>query len=164
VTEIAKFAARVLVVVVFSGAFSVFGQSSTNPVPFIEQPLVPVSTAPAGPAFTLTVNGLGFLSTSTVNWNGSPRTTTFVSSTQLTAAISAADIASAGTASVTVVNPTPGGGTSNVQFFGVSSPATSLAFGELNVNTGIYDEAQYMITADFQGDGKVETSPSSPRS
>ena len=40
-----------------------------------------------------------------MRWNGSARTTTFVSATQLTAAITAADIATAGTAQVTVANP-----------------------------------------------------------
>jgi hypothetical protein len=42
------------------------------PVPFINQPLVPDAMAPGGPDFTLTVNGTGFVSNSTVNWNGSP--------------------------------------------------------------------------------------------
>ncbi len=56
-----------------------------------------------------------------MRWNGSARTTTFVSSSQLTAAILAADIAAAGTAQVTVFNPTPGGGTSNAQAFTVNS-------------------------------------------
>src|SRR6185295_10089018 len=49
------------------------------------------------------------------------RTTTFVSSTQLTAAIPASDIANVGTASVTVVNPAPGGGTSNALTFTILS-------------------------------------------
>jgi hypothetical protein len=56
-------------------------------------------------AFTLTVTGTNFISgQSIVRWNGANRTTTFVSSTQLTAAISAADISTAGTANVTVFN------------------------------------------------------------
>ena len=55
-----------------------------------------------------------------MRWNGSARTTTYVSPTQLTAAITAADIASAGTFPVTVFNPTPGGGTSNAVNFVVS--------------------------------------------
>ena len=42
---------------------------------------------------------------SVVRWNGANRPTTFVSDTQLTAAIPAADIAAAGSASVTVLNP-----------------------------------------------------------
>ncbi len=80
---------------------------AANPVPVINQPLVPGTAAPGGGAFTLTVNGTGFISGSTVYWNGSSRTTTFVSGSQLTAAINAADIAVAATASVTVVNPAP---------------------------------------------------------
>jgi hypothetical protein len=61
-----------------------------------------------------------------VNWNGAARTTTFVSATKLQAAITAADIATTGTASVTVVNPAPGG-TSTAATFTVSTPAISLA-------------------------------------
>lgn len=60
------------------------------------------SCSPSG--FTLTVNGTNFLNASVVDWNGSPRATTFVSPTQLTAAIQAPDIAAAGTASITVSN------------------------------------------------------------
>ncbi len=65
--------------------------------------------------FTLTINGSGFIDgigadRSVIHWNGSPRATTFISSTQLTAAIPASDVATAETASVTVFNPTPGGG------------------------------------------------------
>jgi hypothetical protein len=74
--------------------------------------LSPSSATAGGPAFTLTVNGTGFIPSSVVTWNGTNRTTTFVNFTQLTAAIAAADIATAGTAQVRVVNPTPGGGTS----------------------------------------------------
>lgn len=80
-----------------------------------------------GAAFPLTVNGTNFTATSTVNWNGSPRTTQFVSATQLTAAILAADIATAGTVAVTVVTPAPGGGTSNAQTFTIASPVASVS-------------------------------------
>ena len=70
--------------------------------------LVPSSAIVRGPAFTLTVNGSGFgggpLITATVEWNGSARQTTFVSSTRLTAAITANDIANVGTAEVRVRN------------------------------------------------------------
>ena len=47
--------------------------AQSNPVPLINQPLVPDAVAPGGPAFTLTVNGTGFVSASVVNWNGSAR-------------------------------------------------------------------------------------------
>ena len=85
---------------------------SQTPVPFITLPLVPDATPPGGWDFILTVNGTGFVSQSVVHWNGSPRATTFVNNSRVTAAIPAADIVKAGTASVTVVTPPPGGGTS----------------------------------------------------
>ena len=66
--------------------------------------LSPASAAAGSPAITLTVNGSNFNSTSTVLWNGAVRPTTFVSVNQLTAAISAADLAAQGTAQVNVSN------------------------------------------------------------
>jgi hypothetical protein len=59
--------------------------------------------AGSGP-FTLSVTGSGFVSGSTVLWNGSPLTTSFVSAAQLTASIPASLIATVGTASITVSN------------------------------------------------------------
>jgi hypothetical protein len=73
-------------------------------------------------SFTLAVNGTGFVSGSVVRWNGSIRATTYVNNTQLTASITAADIAIAGSASVTVFNPAPGGGTSNPATFPIHDP------------------------------------------
>ncbi len=87
----------------------------------------PTSTTAGGAQFTLTVNGTGFDSSSVVDINGSPRTTTFVSYTQVTAVITAADITAAGTSSITIVNPTPGGGTSNAQTLTVNKASTSIA-------------------------------------
>ncbi len=80
------------------------------------------NTIPAGSsAFTLTVNGSGFLNgVSVVRLNGVDKTTTFVNSTQLTASIPAADVATVGTKQVTVFNPAPGGGLSNALTFTVS--------------------------------------------
>ncbi len=49
---------------------------TVNPVPFINQPLVPDAIKPGEAGFTLTVNGTGFVSGATVNWNGSARGTT----------------------------------------------------------------------------------------
>src|SRR6266849_9134988 len=102
-----RFTLAVFSVIVFL-ATSLLGQS--NPVPFVNQSLVPTSVAPGSPAFTLTVNGTGFVSGAVVKWNGSPRTTTFVGGPQLTASIPSADVALAGTAVITVSNPSPGGG------------------------------------------------------
>ncbi len=69
----------------------------------------PTSATAGGGAFTLTVNGGGFVSGATVSFNGNARTTTFLSATQLTAAILAADLATAGTFNVVVANPAAGG-------------------------------------------------------
>ena len=78
---------------------SVTGMSAmtgtANPVPLINQPLIPDAVAPGGAGFTLTLNGTAFVPGSVVNWNGSPRTTSFVNGSQLTASILASDIATA---------------------------------------------------------------------
>ncbi len=76
------------------GGQAVFGLTSISPF----------STNAPGTAFTLTVNGNGFVSgsTPTVNWNGTPKTTTFASATQLTASILASDVASGAANQVTV--------------------------------------------------------------
>jgi hypothetical protein len=87
-----------------------------NPVPSLAS-LTPPSATHGGPAFTLTVNGANLVSGCTVEWNGAARATTFVNSGQVTAKIQAADIATAGTATVTVKNPAPGGGASNALTF-----------------------------------------------
>jgi hypothetical protein len=96
-----------------------------NPVPAITS-LSPNSTTAGGSAFTLTVTGSNFISSSTVQWNGSTRSTTFVSATQLQAQITAADIASGAPVPVTVSNPAPGGGTSNPSTFTVNNPAPTI--------------------------------------
>jgi DNA-binding beta-propeller fold protein YncE len=65
-----------------------------------------------------------FVAGSVVHWNGSDRPTTSNGSINgLTAQISASDIAAAGTAVVTVVNPAPGGGSSNSLTFTVTTGA-----------------------------------------
>jgi hypothetical protein len=137
---------------------SALGQS--NPVPLVNQPLVPMTLPPGGSSFTLTVNGTGFVSGSVVNWNGAPLATTFVSGSQLTAAVPAADIASAETAWVTVVSPTPGGGKSNVQYFDTSNTASSLTFTQLvPFAPEVFEVGNFTsnpILADFNGDGELD--------
>jgi hypothetical protein len=107
-----------------------FVYAASNPVPLLNQPLVPSAVAPGSASFTLNVNGSGFISSSVVNWNGSARTTHFVSSLQVTADILSSDVAVASTASVNVFNPGPGGGTSNPQFLQVIASSTTLNFSK----------------------------------
>jgi len=106
-------------------------KKSKNPVPVLTS-VSPTAAAAGGAGFTLTTNGTGFVSGSVVHWNGATRTTTFVSGTQLTAAVPASDIVSAGTAQVTVVSPTPGGGTSSPVVFTINPVAPVLAITGLD--------------------------------
>ncbi|PYS50476.1 MAG: hypothetical protein DMG13_20905, partial [Acidobacteria bacterium] len=93
----------------------------TNPIPTLTS--LGISAATAGsPGFTLTVRGTNFIAGSSVLWNGSPRTTTFGTSSQLTATILAEDLANVGAVPVTVFNPAPGGGVSNSLTFNIVNP------------------------------------------
>ncbi|MEI6378216.1 MAG: YDG domain-containing protein [Candidatus Falkowbacteria bacterium] len=91
-----------------------------NPVPTTTN-ISPTAKSVGDAQFTLTVNGTNFVSSSTINVNSSPRTTTYVSSTQATAVIPASDLTVAADLNITVVNPAPGGGTSNAQMLTVNT-------------------------------------------
>jgi hypothetical protein len=123
-----------------AGNYSVTVTNTTGPVSnAVTLTVVAASSAPTitslspsyavagGAAFTLTVNGANFASGAVVNWGGSPRTTAFASSSKLTAAITAADIATAGSP---VVNAVSGGITTNSVTFDVAPVThTPLAYG-----------------------------------
>jgi 6-phosphogluconolactonase (cycloisomerase 2 family) len=82
-----------------------------NPAPAISSITPPTATAGAA-GVTINVSGSGLVSTSAVAWNGASLATT-LSGNQLSATIPLADLAAAGAVQITVVNPSPGGGTSN---------------------------------------------------
>jgi hypothetical protein len=115
---------------------------TTLPIPLITT-IVPASTAQNGPAFSLTVDGNNLLPCSTVQWNGSPRTTVFVSVNGLTAAIGAGDITTVADVPVTVSTPAPSGctasssnpcgGTSNASTFDVFTPVSGTVRPAANV-------------------------------
>jgi len=128
-----------------SGAFPVAvyntygGSVASNAisVTVADAPLALASLAPAfvtagGPAYVQTVLGTGFSASSTENWNGSPRATTFVSTTQLRVQVTAADIASLGSASVTVVNGGSAPGTSNALGLTLGAPSTHAVAFQIN--------------------------------
>ena len=122
-----------------------------NPTPTLST-ISPTSATAGGAAFTLTVNGTNFISASKVRWNGSDRTTTYVSSTQLKASILASDITSQGTANVTVFNPTPGGGTSNQVSFTIIPPGSTcgnlLFSDDFSTSKGWIDQSNGYIVRD----------------
>jgi outer membrane protein assembly factor BamB len=70
--------------------------------------LSPSSAVASGPVFLLTVNGSQFGPQTMVLWNGSPQPTAVLSTTQLVATISAADVATAGSVPVSVSDPVAG--------------------------------------------------------
>lgn len=81
--------------------------------------LSPKKKTAGSPKFTLSVNGANFTRNSTVRWNGSNRTTRYVSPVLVTAKIPAKDVKKSGSFNVTVANPPPGGGVSNAFRFRV---------------------------------------------
>ena len=126
-----------------------------NSVPLLNQPLTPGAAAPGSPGFTLTVRGAAFAKNATVYWNGSPRATTFKSAVRLDAKVLASDVAQSGTASVTVVNPPPGGGTSNTVFFSVTIPSRAVGWLIKNSVTG-NSYSTSLVTGDFNDDGNLD--------
>lgn len=130
--------------------------AADHPVPFISQPLVPSSVAPGSAGFNLIVNGSGFVAGAVVDWNGSPRTTLIISHDQLKAQITATDVATRGTAAITVVNPGPGGGTSNVVYFPIhfGSPTVALARRDHTASDNAPGEG--IAIGDFNNDGLVD--------
>jgi hypothetical protein len=128
--QILKPAKTILLVALIALSVACGYSSKTTPgaMPMIAA-LSPPSATAGGAAFVLTVNGTNFGAKAVVNWNGVAQTanTSYVSGGQLTVAVPASAIATAGTVSVTVTNPgTPGTG---MYGSGGTSPATSKPMG-----------------------------------
>jgi hypothetical protein len=136
---------------------AVNGAAAQGPVPFVNQPLLPTSISPGHAAFTLTVNGTGFLPGATVRWDGHPRPTTFISTERLRAAITAADVAQPRTAAITVTNP-PAGAASTLVYFTVGRQSSTAAFAQINVPLNLPPGSIGIPFAagDFNGDGILD--------
>ncbi len=87
-----------------TSAPAIFNVSDSSAGPIIST-ISPTSAPVNGAPFTLTINGTGFTEESIVQFDGSPRTTTFVSITMLTTPVFASDLSSARQIQVTVLNP-----------------------------------------------------------
>ena len=112
--------------------------------------ITPPNVLTTNPSLTITVNGSGFTNQSVVKWNGSSLSTTFVSSSQLTAVVPAANYSSAGIENVTVSNGTLG--TSGI--FTVNAVAP-LVFASANLPGGVIG-SPYSGTVTFSGGfGKI---------
>lgn len=120
-----------------------------NPLPFIAN-LSPNSALVAGAAPTVVVNGTGFNATSVIQWDGAPRTTTFISATQLSIDLLVSDVDTVGVVDVSVDNPAPQGGSSNtVTFATTSAPVPTIA--NINPSTAPMGSAAFILTVTGTG-------------
>ena len=128
--------------------FSVAGSTgpAPNPAPTLSS-VAPSSAAVGGASLTLTALGAGFVSSSTVRWNGQDRATTLVTGGQLNATILAADLAVASTAAVTVFSPGPGGGTSTPMTFTTYVPNPAPALASLSPSSATVGGSSFTLTA-----------------
>jgi hypothetical protein len=128
-----------------------------NPVPQVVGPAKPQAVVPGSAEFTLTVYGANFVSGAVVNWNRSPRSTTFISARELKAQILASDIAKPTAGCITVTNPPPGGGVSSSSYglVEVHKPTKTINAAQPHQYLS-GDIASYMVAADFTNDGKLD--------
>lgn len=128
------------------------GRSSPIPDPQISF-LDPNSADTGDPAFILTVTGSGFVSDSVVRWNGSDRTTTFISSTELKAEIPASDLEFGGEKDITVFIPTTNSESNSVTFtVGSVQQDVFTASGTFNVPATV-NEVEVLVVAGGGGGG-----------
>ena len=126
-------------------------QAANNPQPAITS-LSP-SSVPAGSSpLTLTINGSGFIASSTVTFNGVSHAARFVNSGQLTITLAASDLAAAGSLAVVVSNPAPGGGSSNAAAFTVQPAAVVPTLTSLTLSAStVVGGNSVMATAALSG-------------
>jgi hypothetical protein len=106
----------------FVGASKPVFAFSVSPPPSITS-LSPAIAVAGGAAFTLTINGTNFTAATTSSWGVTALATTYVSATQLAAAVPTSLIASAGAMSVIVSNVS---GSSAIVTFTVNPPPPTI--------------------------------------
>ncbi len=108
-----------------------------NPAAVITQS-VPATLLTGTPSTTVALLGTGFVPTTIVQVSGSARPTAYVSPTQLNVVLTAADVATSGSLSLSAVNPAPGGGTSVAAVVPVANlTVTSIAPAKLTAGAGL---------------------------
>jgi hypothetical protein len=75
----------------------------------------------------LLVDGANFISGTKLHWNGTPLPTSIVSSTRLSITLPAVQLTTGSPASLTAVNPAPGGGMSNTLLFKLAKMYVAMA-------------------------------------
>lgn len=114
-----------------------------NPVPATAS-LTPTARIAGSSTFILNVMGSNYVANSVVRWNGSNRSTNFISPTHLQATIPGSLITNAGTATVRVYNPTPGGGLSGPLTFTIENPVPTVS--SVSPNMRVVGSGSFTIT------------------
>ena len=107
--------------------------------------LSPSSVLAGGPSFTLTLTGERFTQSSTVLWVRTPLKTTFVSATQLTAAVPVELLAAEGVSQISVSNP----GTSNSVSFPILAATPFVS--SINPTSAVAGGPAFTLTVNGSG-------------
>ena len=125
------------------------------PVPTIAT-LSPSNVVAGSSDTPVTITGTGFIGASQVLYNGVPLWSYSNGNTQITFTVPAPTLAQAGTATITVYNPSPGGGTSNPLTFTIFAPvnyavkSTTYSYKTITgKNLGLYGWTSAQITSPF---------------
>ena len=109
-----------------------FASFTITPAQLSLQKISPSQVYTDDPSFSLSAIGTGFSNSSVILWNGSARPTTFESQSLITAQISAADIATIGTASITVQDLSSSVKNTDAQTLTVSAPSIDAVAFQIN--------------------------------
>jgi hypothetical protein len=109
-----------------SGSSSGSQTNTQNQSAPVVSALSPATLAAGSADFKLTVTGQNFLSSSVVQWNGVSLISVTTSATEIQATVPAANVAAVGSATVTVVDPSPLSLTSNSTTFSVTAPVPTI--------------------------------------
>jgi trimeric autotransporter adhesin len=150
------------------GESNVIQMLVNNPVPVITS-LSPTSAAAGTGTQAITIAGAGFVPTSVVALNGNPRATLFSSSTQVSVSLAGGDLGFAGVDQITVINPQPGGGSSQPSVFSVNPSGTTgvglpelvdVALNGAQANNGINMPTRTSMVISSNGQSVAFSSPS----
>ena len=126
---------------------------ASNPVPVITS-LSPNSANAGAAAQSVTIHGTGFMATTTATFNGAPVTVAYTSASEIAIPLSASEQAAGGVFPVVVINPSPGGGSSQPANFTVNNPAPALT----SVSPGVFAVGSPATPITLVGTGFVPTS------
>jgi len=142
---------------VLPGLLLVASAFAANPIPQVVGPPKPQAVVPGSGDFTLTVYGANFVSGAVVNWDRSPRSTTFVSARELQAQILASDVATATAGHITVTNPAPGGGVSSSSYAQVEVHAPTATIVARKPHSYLPNNTPWsLVLSDFNNDGILD--------